>query len=59
MGKLIKIILSTFCIFAAGVAPAWAGPVGNVPEIDPSLAPSAVALLTGGLLILKSKYGRK
>ncbi len=56
MGKLIKIILSTFCIFAAGVAPAWAAPV---PEIDPSLAPSAVALLTGGLLILKSKYGRK
>lgn len=58
MGKLIKIILSTFCIFAAGVAPAWALPVGT-PEIDPSLAPSAIALLTGGLLILKSKYGRK
>lgn len=60
MGKLIRIILSTFCIFAAGVAPAWALPVpGNVPEIDPSLAPSAIALLTGGLLILKSKFGRK
>jgi len=59
MGKLIRIILSTFCIFAAGVAPAWALPVGNVPEIDPSLAPCAVALLVGGLLILRSKFGRK
>jgi uncharacterized membrane protein len=59
MGKLIRIILSTFCILAAGVAPAWAIPVGPVPEIDPSLAPCAIALLTGGLLILKSKFGRK
>jgi hypothetical protein len=31
----------------------------GVPEIDPSLAPSALALLAGGLLILKSKPARK
>ena len=59
MGKLIRIISSAFCVFAACSAPSWALPVGGVPEIDPSLAPSAVALLTGGLLILKSKFGRK
>jgi hypothetical protein len=32
---------------------------GGVPEIDPSLAPTAIALLSGGVLILKSKYNRK
>jgi len=32
---------------------------GCVPEIDPSLAPSAIALLSGGLLIIKSKTGKK
>jgi hypothetical protein len=32
---------------------------GCVPEIDPSLAPSAIAFLSGGLLILKSKSGKK
>jgi len=32
---------------------------GCVPEIDPSLAPSAIALLAGGLLVLKSKSARR
>jgi hypothetical protein len=31
----------------------------GVPEIDPSLAPTALALLSGGVLILKSKSARK
>ena len=30
-----------------------------VPEIDPSLAPAAIAILSGGVLILKSKFKRK
>jgi len=29
---------------------------GGVPEIDPSLAPSAIALLSGGVLILRSRH---
>ena len=58
MGKFVRIISLAFCVFVAGFATSWAIPVG-APEIDPSLAPSAVALLTGGLLILKSKFGRK
>ena len=32
---------------------------GGVPEIDASLAPTALALLSGGVLILKSKFKRK
>ena len=35
------------------------GDGGCVPEIDPSLAPSAMALLAGGLLVLKSKSARR
>jgi hypothetical protein len=31
----------------------------SVPEIDPSLAPTALALLSGGMLLLKSKSARK
>jgi hypothetical protein len=33
--------------------------VAAVPEIDPSLAPSAIALLSAGLLILNSRPKRK
>ena len=29
------------------------------PEIDPSLAPTAIALLAGGLVIFKSKIKQK
>jgi hypothetical protein len=35
------------------------GSADGVPEIDPSLAPSAIALLSGGLLILKSKSDKR
>jgi hypothetical protein len=74
MGRLVRIILLTLCILAVSVTPllaakggnggGWGGGVGGgrghgVPEIDPSLAPSALALLAGGVLILKSKAARK
>jgi len=32
---------------------------GGVPEIDASIAPAALAILSGGVLILKSKLKRK
>ena len=32
---------------------------GCIPEIDPGVAPSAIALLAGGLLILRDKFSRK
>lgn len=35
------------------------GGAAPVPEIDPSLASSAIALITGGLLILRGKSKRK
>ena len=65
---LFILAVSAAPLFAAaggngkGDGNAW-GKGGNpnhgVPEIDPSLAPSALALLSGGLLILKSKSGKK
>jgi len=57
MYKHIRIIFLSIFILAIGASPLWA--VVAVPEIDPSLAPSAIALLTCGLLILKGKSGRK
>jgi len=72
MVKFIRIFLLAFFILTISTAPllakkgghgkgGWHGQSrrGAVPEIDPSLAPSAIALLTGGLLILKSKSGKK
>ena len=71
MGKLIKILGLTFLILTVTVALASAmgpGPGGPghgggggcpTPEIDPGVAPSAIALLTGGLLILRDKFSRK
>lgn len=73
MGKFMRILLLAFFILAVSVTPLLATP-GNgggwgqgqgggrghrVPEIDPSLAPGAIALLAGGLLILRSKSGKK
>ena len=47
--------------FALGLtamsSPAWA--FLRVPEIDPGLATSAVALLAGGLLMIASRGRRK
>jgi len=57
MGRFTRIFLLVFFILAISAPAALA--VTGVPEIDPSLAPSAIALLSGGLLILKGKGGKK
>jgi hypothetical protein len=75
MKKFIRIFLLVFFITVASAWPLLAAKGGNgngnngngngngggggVPEIDQSLAPSAVALLAGGLLILKSRFGNR
>ena len=72
MGRLTRILLIALFFIALSVAPALAmgGRPGHgghggggggcgVPEIDPGVAPSAIALLSGGILILKSKLGKK
>jgi hypothetical protein len=73
MGKFIRIFLLAFFMLIVSAGPLLAmggwhknrgggnhgGGGGSVPEIDPSLAPSAIAFVTGGLLILRSKAGRK
>ena len=75
MGKLIRVVfvacfilfISALPLWAAGKGGGW-GAGGNpnkgggdcgVPEIDASLAPTAIGLLAGGVLILRSKTGRK
>ena len=60
MGKMIKLLGSAFFVLgvistALAVAPAPPG----VPEIDPSFAPGAIALLVCGILMLVYKFGRK
>ncbi len=67
MGKFIRITILGLFIVAAGFAPAFAkgggghghggggGGGGCVPEIDPGVASSAIALLSCGVLILRSK----
>jgi hypothetical protein len=60
MSKLAEIIAVAFCVlFTALVAPAGASVPAGVPEIDPSVASSAIALLTCGLLMLTAKRKRK
>ena len=74
MGRFIRILAVAIFILAASAAPVLAKSGGGnhghhghhglghghgVPEIDPSLAPGAIALLAGGLLILRSKSARK
>jgi hypothetical protein len=57
MSRFIRILLLAFFILAISAPHLWA--FQSIPEIDPSLAPSAIALLSGGLLILKRKSGKK
>jgi hypothetical protein len=74
MGRFIRAMIVAFFILAVGAVPAlakpgngngWGGGIGGgrghggAPEIDPSLAPTAIALLASGVVILKSRYGRK
>jgi hypothetical protein len=67
---IMTIMMAAFFIFAAAaddVAMAMGGRGhhgvggggGCIPEIDPSMASSAIALLTCGLLILTNRFGRK
>ena len=56
MGRFIRIFFLAFFLLAVSAPAALAA---AVPEIDPSLAPSAIALLSGGLIILKSRSGKK
>jgi hypothetical protein len=57
MYKHIGIFFLSIVILAISAQPLFA--VTAVPEIDPSMAPSAIALLTCGVLILKGKCSRK
>ena len=61
MFRFLRIFFLTFFILVVSSAPLLALPFtdGVAPEIDPSIAPSAITLLTGGVLILKSKFKRK
>lgn len=43
---------------SASVALAAVGPPPSAPEIDPGSATSALALLAGGVLLLKSRFRR-
>ena len=47
-------------VMAAIASPAWAGgPLPGAPEIDPGSMAGAVALLTGGVLLLTDRLRRK
>ena len=75
MGRFMRIFLLAFFVLTVSATPLLAmggwfdggggkggsggGSAGGAPEIDPSLAPIAITLLSGGLLILKSKSGKK
>ena len=65
---IMAIMAAAFFIFAAAAAAdamakggqgGQGGGGGCIPEIDPSMASSAIALLTCGLLILTNRFGRK
>ncbi len=47
------------CLLAGLSSQAWAFDPVIVPEIDPGSMTSALMLLTGGLLILTGRRGRK
>ena len=58
MSKMFMAVVAGASVLAAASL-AQATPVVNVPEIDPASASSAVALVTGGLLILAARFRRK
>jgi hypothetical protein len=47
------------CLLAGLSAQAWAFEPVSVPEMDPGSIASALMLLSGGLLILTGRRGRK
>lgn len=63
MFNIVRFIFLILFFMAISTSQLWAlpydGGAAPVPEIDPSLASSAIALITGGLLILRGKSKRK
>jgi len=60
MYSFIRVFFLALSVLMISVVSALAYPdFGAAPEIDPSMAPSAITLLTGGVLILRSKFRRK
>ena len=57
MNRFFRTTMLTLSVFITGVEIAHA--VVGVPEIDPSMASGALALLTCGVLILGSRFTRK
>jgi len=66
--RLLAVSTLSLALIAAGTIPAFASdnqgdedqdgshhPVGGAPEIDPGLLGGAVALVAGGLLILRER----
>ena len=57
MSKLFKaVVTGAFALAMASVAMGNGSVNHVVPEIDPASASSAVALVTGGLLILAARF---
>ena len=59
MFRLIRILFIVSLILVINAQAIFAALTDAAPEIDPSMAPSAIMLLSGGLLILKNKIERK
>ena len=52
LGLLGLIVLGTACLAVAQISLTT---TGNAPEIDPSQAVSALALLSGGVLVIRGR----
>jgi hypothetical protein len=61
--KLLRFIRPSLglCLIVLGLAtPVYAGaPLPGVPEVDPASLTGALALLSGGLLMITDRLGRK
>jgi hypothetical protein len=57
IGRRLSLALGLALAFAASAGPALA--LDSAPEIDPGSANAALALLAGGMLILRSRLRRQ
>ncbi len=57
--RAIAVAAGSVCLLAGLSAQAWAFEPASVPEMDPGSMASALMLLSGGLLILTGRRGRK
>jgi len=57
--QAIAVAAGCVCLFSGLSAQAWAFEPVGVPEIDAGSMASALMLLSGGLLILTGRRGRK